>query len=90
MITKLEPQEFLGVCKLLGVELFEDNGCDEIMTGRETSNFPTKDELIELNKNVQVREADILLQEVIDKICSMNRMRRRNLERLVRSATKGR
>ena len=89
MITKLEPQEFLGVCKLLGVELFEGE-CDEISTGRQTSNFPTKEELKELTKDVQVRPADILLEEVVDKICSMNRVRRRNLERIVRSATKGR
>jgi len=89
MITKLEPQEFLGVCKLLGVELYEGE-CDEISTGRQTSEFPTKDELIELTKDVQVRAAENLFEDVIDKICSLNRMRRRNLERLVRSATKGR
>ena len=90
MITKLEPQEFLGVCKLLGVELYEDNGCDEISTGRQTSDFPTKEELIEMNKNVVVRPAENLLEDAIDKICSLNRVRRRNLERIVRSATKGR
>ena len=89
MITKLEPQEFLGVCKLLGVKLYEGE-CDEISTGRQTSDLPTKEELIELTKNVEVRPAEILLQEAIDEICKMNRTRRRNLERIVRSATKGR
>lgn len=89
MISKLEPQEFLGVCKLLGVELYE-GGSDEILNGRQTSDLPTKDELIEMNKDVVVRPAEILLEEVINEICSMNRVRRRNLERLLRPATRGR
>lgn len=89
MISKLEPQEFLGVCKLLGVELYEGEN-DEDLASRETTGIPTKDELIEMNKDVVVRPAENLLEDVIDEICQLNRVRRRNLERIVRSATKGR
>lgn len=89
MISKLEPQEFLGVCKLLGVELYEGES-DENLEGRKTTGIPTKDELIEMNKDVVVRPAEILLEDVITEICQLNRVRRRNLERIVRSATKGR
>lgn len=94
MISKLEPQEFLGVCKLLGVKLYDEvapvKKSDEILDGRETSKFPTKEELMERNSDVVVRPAEILLEDVITELCSMNRVRRRNLERIVRSATKGR
>lgn len=94
MISKLEPQEFLGVCKLLGVRLYDEvapvEKSDEISTGRETSDLPTKEELMERNSDVVVRPAEILLEDVIDEICQLNRVRRRNLERIVRSAAKGR
>jgi len=94
MISKLEPQEFLGVCKLLGVRLYDEvapvEKSDEILEGRETSKLPTKEELIERNSDVVVRPAEILLKEVINEVCSMNRVRRRNLEKLLRPATRGR
>lgn len=94
MISKLEPQEFLGVCKLLGVRLYDEvapvEKSDKISTGRETSDLPTKEELMERNSDVVVRPAEILLEDVIDEICQLNRVRRRNLERIIRSATKGR
>ena len=89
MITKLEPQEFLGVCKLLGVELYEGEK-DENLKDRQATGIPTKDELIEMNKDVVVRPAENLLEDVITEICQLNRVRRRNLEKIVRSATKGR
>ena len=94
MISKLEPQEFLGVCKLLGVRLYDEvapvKESDENLEGRETSKLPTKEELMERNSDVVVRPAEILLEEVIEELCSMNRVRRRNLEKLLRPATKGR
>ena len=94
MISKLEPQEFLGVCKLLGVRLYDEvapvEKSDEVLDSREISDLPTKKELIERNSDVVVRPAEILLEEVIEELCSMNRVRRRNLEKLLRPATKGR
>ena len=90
MISKLEPQEFLGVCKLLGIKLYEDEGSDEKLTGRTSTNLPTKDELIELTKDVQVRDAEILLDETIKALYSLNRVQRRNLKKILKPATKGR
>lgn len=94
MITKLEPQEFLGVCKLLGVRLYDEvapvEKSDENLEGRQTSDLPTKEELMERNSDVVVRPAEILFEDVITELCSMNRVRRRNLEKLLRPATRGR
>ena len=94
MITKLEPQEFLGVCKLLGVRLYDEvapvKESDENLEGREISKLPTKEELMERNSDVVMRPAEILLEEVIEELCSMNRVRRRNLEKLLKPATRGR
>lgn len=94
MITKLEPQEFLGVCKLLGVRLYDEvapvKESDENLEGRETSKLPTKEELMERNSDIVMRPAEILFEEVVTELCSMNRVRRRNLEKLLRPATRGR
>lgn len=94
MISKLEPQEFLGVCKLLGVRLYDEvapaEKSNENTDGRQTSELPTKEELIERNSDVVMRPAEVLLEEVIEKLCNLNRERRRNLEKLLKPATRGR
>jgi len=90
MIAKLEPQEFLGVCKLLGVRLYDEVAPVENSDGRQTSKLPTKEELMERNSDVVMRPAEILLEDVIDELSKLNRVRRRNLEKLLKPATKGR
>ena len=79
---------------MLGVRLYDEvapvEKSDENLEGRETSKLPTKEELMERNSDVVVRPAEILLEDVIDELCKLNRTRRRNLERLLRPATKGR
>ena len=79
MIGKLEPQEFIGVCKILGVKIY-DLKEDKKQTEREEKD----------KSNVEVRPAEKLVQEVIDKILSLNRIQRRNLKKLIKLATKGR
>ena len=94
MISKLEPQEFLGVCKILGIRLYDEvapvEKSNEISEDRETSKLPTKEELMEQNSDVVMRPAEILLDEMIEKLCELNRERRRNLEKLLKPATRGR
>ena len=77
MIGKLEPQEFIGVCKILGVKIYELDEKEE------------KEEK-EDKKKVTMRPAENLVQEVVDKILSLNRIQRRNLKKLIKLATKGR
>ena len=80
MIGKLEPQEFIGVCKILGVKIYE---LDEKEGKKEDVEEEDK-------KKVTMRPAENLLQEVVDKILSLNRIQRRNLKKLIKLATKGR
>lgn len=101
MITKLEPQEFVGLCKILGVKIYEideeekqgnreekvevegENDVEASARGRER---PDKDD----NKKVKIRDAEVLLSEVIGKIGELNRTQRRNLLKLLKPATRGR
>ena len=100
MITKLEPQEFVGLCKILGVKIYEidkekrenreekvevegENDVEVSARGRER---PDKDD----NKKVKIRDAEVLLSEVIGKIGELNRTQRRNLLKLLKPATRGR
>ena len=65
-IMKLEPIEFLGICKILGVKVYDE----ETVEGAKPRDFYD------------------LWEDVCDAIDGMNRTRRRNLSRLVRTANK--
>ena len=72
LICKLEPQEFIGVCKILGVKLTEDES----------------EEKEEVLRNV--RPTEDLIEDVIDKIAQLSKVRAKNLRRLLKAATKKR
>lgn len=64
-LTKLEPLEFTGICRMMNVGLIEEDG-------------------------KTLRDAENLIQDIIDKYCEYNRIRRRNLMALLESIVKGR
>ena len=77
MVTKLEPQEFIGVCKILGIKLTtQDNSNEEV-------NEEGNAEVL-----LSVRPAEELIEEVVDRIGQLNRTQGRNLRRLLKAATK--
>ena len=76
-ILELDPIEFLGICKIVGVDVYEDVECgqanDDANTTQEASH---------------PREFTDIWSDLCDMIESMNRVRRRNLGRLIYAATK--
>lgn len=98
-IVKLEPAEFVGVCKILGVELIEnidelnveDAAGSQIPDNNEDNVEDTTDgRSVHMNVDVKVRPAEELVSEVFDKLAKLNRTQRRNLMKLLKPATKGR
>ena len=98
MIVKLEPQEFIGVCKILGVKIYDEvegelnvedaagrcgdaHNDDSGITEAESTGRPI---------DIQIRSAEDLFVDVVDKVEKLNRTQRRNLFRLLKPATKGR
>ena len=98
MIVKLEPQEFIGVCKILGVKIYDEvegelnvedaagrcgdaHNDDSGITEAESTGRPI---------HIQIRSAEDLFVDVVDKVEKLNRTQRRNLLRLLKPATKGR
>lgn len=77
-IAKLEPEEFLGVCKILGIRLVdvEENVEENVEGGR-------------AKKEAKPRDFTELWDEVCEKVNALNRTQKRNLDKLVRAATKG-
>lgn len=77
-IAKLEPEEFLGICKILDVRLFntEDSVEEDVESGQ---------------SKVEVKPRDFteLWDDVCEKVNALNRNQKRNLDKLVRAATKG-
>lgn len=72
-ILKLDPIEFLGICKICGVDVYEDVECGQ---AKEDTNA------------TQPREFADIWVDLCDTIEAMNRVRRRNLGSLIYAATK--
>lgn len=81
-MLELDPVEFLGVCKILGVDIYDINADTE--------------KKIEVN-DVECGPADVIAQpkefyelwsDICDIVGNMNRKRRRNLGNLIYNATK--
>lgn len=91
LINKLEVEEFFGVCKILGVEIYEK----EENVGMNTAAEVTEEETDGRRKHVDEsfkktpRQTEFIMRDVVDKLVGLNRVQRRNLKRLVKAATKG-
>lgn len=73
LLTQLEPQEFIGVCKILGVKVTSEE----------------QEEGEDAGVLLSVRPTEELIEEVVEKIYALNRVQGRNLRRLLKAATKG-
>ena len=76
-ILELDPIEFLGICKIVGVDVYED-----VERGQ------ANDDANATQEAMQPREFTDIWSDLCDTIESMNRVRRRNLGRLIYAATK--
>lgn len=99
MILKLEPQEFIGVCKILGVQIYDEIGVvsdvDVLAAGSLRDAQDDSSEITEADStgrpiDIKVRSAEDLIVDVVNKVEQLNRTQRRNLMRLLKPATKGR
>ena len=91
-IAKLEPAEFLGVCKILGVKLYKEKTNTEKTTDNVEVNVGETvegaDPKIDLKDMYEPRPFEELWDDVCEKVNGLNRTRKRNLDKLVRAATK--
>lgn len=103
MILKLEPQEFIGVCKILGVKIYDEiegeSDVDDFAAGSPRDAQDDSSEIAEADSTgrhqragitIKVRPAEDLIVDVANKVEQLNRTQRRNLTRLLKPATKGR
>ena len=74
---ELDPIEFLGICKIVGVDVYEDAECGQ-----------ANDDMNATQEALQPREFTNIWSDLCDTIEAMNRVRRRNLGRLIYAATK--
>lgn len=78
-IIKLEPVQFIGVCKIIGVDIYET----EVTAGEKID-----EKTGQLNAKISARPFEEIWFDVCDTIDGMNRTRRRNLAKLIYPATK--
>lgn len=75
-IIRLDPIEFLGVCRILSIPIYEEG----IVEGGESSDKPIEDGT--------PREFQLIWEDVCEKIWYLNRVQRRTLGKLLRAVNK--
>lgn len=82
-ILELDPIEFLGVCKILGVSIYKT---DSEIVVEETADGAESKEVA--NVTASVREFSDIWNDVCDAIDDLNKIQKRNLNKLLKAATK--
>lgn len=85
-IIRLDPIEFLGICKIVGVDIMKQGEptVEDITEADEECGRP----VAHMKLEVEPREFNEIWEDLCDKLEQMNRVRRRNLGKLVYAATK--
>ncbi len=81
-IMKLDTVEFLGVCRILEIKLFEEVEGDECVGKSDEGAHPKKETKLEPRNFTNIWE------DLCDKVDGLSRTRRKNLNRLVSAALK--
>lgn len=89
ILPNLEAVEFLGVANLLGVELFETPTEKEIELA-ERSDTLSAPELVVTEGTIKrvPRDADLVLEETINKFASISKQKQRELLKVLRPLAK--
>ena len=87
-ILELDAIEFLGVCKIIGVSVYEEGSfkISDIENVEEDSECGRA--IGHANVEVEPRDFYDIWSDVVDTVSEMNRTRRRNLGKLIYPATK--
>lgn len=82
-LAKLAPSEFIGVCRLMNVEFYRIKTEEELKAEADSNPdaTPTK---------VEPRDAELIINEMIQTFMEWNRTKRRNLMKILEAATKKR
>ena len=81
-ISKLEASEFLGVCKILNIPVYEEGS-------ETTQKIKDKDgKEVEVTYKTKPRDFSDLWSDMCEKVHGLNREQKRNLDKLVRAANK--
>lgn len=85
-IIKLEPIEFIGICKIVGVDVVKpiDTIVEDITEADEEGGRAVSHVKLE----AEPRDFNDIWEDLCDKLEQMNRVRRRNLGKLIYAATK--
>ena len=74
-IIKLDPIEFLGVCRILSIPVYEEDNTEEANSDRHLEDGTPRD-------------FQLIWEDVCDKVWYLNRVQRRTLGKLLRAVNK--
>lgn len=79
-IIKLDPVEFLGVCRILSIPIYEEDTAEATAEGARASDSAMEDGT--------PRDFQLIWEDVCDKVWYLNRVQRRTLGKLLRAVNK--
>lgn len=79
---KLEPLEFIGICKIVGVDIYETE------VEMEKQDVECADAIGKAHAEITPRKFEDIWSDLCDTIAGFNRVKRRNLGTIIYSATK--
>ena len=86
-MVKLEPVEFLGVCKILGVKIYDT---EEEVKKKDTDvevDVESGQAIGTVNLGIEPRSFEDIWSDLCDVVDGLNRTRRRNLGKIIYAAT---
>ena len=83
-LLSLEPIEFIGICKIIGVEIYKE----EKEENKECGGAEEHTDVHHIDSHIVPREFYEIWCDVCDTVDDMNRTRRRNLGKLIYAAAK--
>lgn len=83
-LLSLEPIEFIGICKIIGVEIYKK----EKEENEECGGAEEYTDVHHIDAHIIPREFYEIWNDVCDTVDDMNRTRRRNLGKLIYAAAK--
>ena len=84
-LPKLEPQEFLGLCRVLSVKIYDENA------KKVEVKIPVKGEEGKTEKKMQFppRKTEDILNDVMDRFLELPKRRRREINQIIKDAARG-
>lgn len=88
-LPKLQPIEFVGLCKVLGVQMARTDVLKEMSKEEKENLMQAPKEEIGVVVDAITRPLDEVMEDLMDKFLSLNKIQRRNILQILKDVKRG-